>query len=687
MLAVAFWVLRGECIGAETVGAECLTSAAAPINAIREPASQFLNWVTVESYFDYSIAVALGCLGLLTLMVLVAGGLSGWSFLYVATIALALCGELEALRGKPYPTLWYQLAALCTAVLGFVLMVKRERVVVTEKWIAPGRYQVLPRFLEVVSVGLLLVIMVVMRFYALNTVPATWDAETCPHRSIAASWSMIIEQELGAYVQQSSGMMWVVLHKLFTGLKDPLLFFLDQRILGAGVSFVALWTVYFLVRFLRGPFAATLALIVYGFGPLDLEWAHLPTLHHVPVVVGLLLTWAAFAAFNRKTWKAFFALALLIVSTKFVYPSAKLLALGPCLGVCGAILWDRREWFGHKRKLSLVLLGGALFAVIRSIMFMIWNQRWELVTPVPMVQSVQAGESVFETAKLAAWQAFGYLYEIFYRPFSPTHWTVHATIEPLRSMPSICIVFATLALVRLLFLVRNMNALICIGLLIGGLIPGIVTGMAERRAAFSLVFLTLLAVIEIAWFLDIIVGRKLPRLAKIVKGSLLVTIGVALLSLQTEGYFSSHIRHRAIPSQILYSKTVRPMLRPDTLVVYLAEETRCEFFYGIYDHLVNANGRIGFATADDANKSPAGMIQSPEPTLNSWYYTMTDLEAQVKTLQVRSDWPRVLYVFQDIPSRDEWKNALIARYPNGKGTQFPLSDHYRQTLFVFDTAP
>lgn len=687
LLAVAFWVLRSECINSEIQGVECLASAATPISIYQESVFRFLNRVTGGDYFEYAIAVALGCLGLLTCIVSVAGGLSRWSFLYVVTVALALCGEFEALRRQPDLVLWFQLAALGTAVLGFLLMLRCERGVLKEGWIAPDSYQVSPRLLEMVGVWLISSVLVVMRFYALNRLPGTWDAETCPHRPIAASWSMIVQQELGDYVQQSSGMTWVVLHKLFTRLQDPLLFFLDQRILSVGISFVNLWIVYFLVRFLRGPFAATLALIVYGFGPLDFDWAHLPTLHQLPVGVGLLLTWAAFAAFNRKTWKAFFALGLLIVLTKFVYPSAKLVALGPCLGMCGVILWDRREWFGQKRKLSLILLGGSLFVAVRSILFMVWYQRWQIVTPVPMLQSVQAGPTVFETATVAASQAFGFLYEIFYRPFAPTHWTVHATIEPLRSVPSICVVFATLALLRLLFLVRNTNALICIGLLVGGLIPGIVTGMAERRVAFSLVFITLLSVVEIAWFLDIVVGRKLPRLATTVKGCLLITIGVALCSLQTEGYFSPIIRKRATPAQVLYSKSVRPMLRPDTLVVYLAEEARCEFFYGIYDHLVNSNGRIGFATANDTNLGPEDMIQAPVALFDSWYYATTDLASQVQTVRATKSWPRVLYVFQDIPSRGEWKDALIARYPNGRGTQFPLADNYQQTLFVFDTAP
>lgn len=58
--------------------------------------------------------------------------------------------------------------------------------------------------------------------------------------------------------------------------------------------------VYILLRFIHGPFAAVLGLIVFGFGPLDLDWSRLPSLHHLPVTAGLLLTWATFVAFIRR---------------------------------------------------------------------------------------------------------------------------------------------------------------------------------------------------------------------------------------------------------------------------------------------------------------------------------------------------------------------------------------------------
>lgn len=115
-------------------------------------------------------------------------------------------------------------------------MAIRDRRFLGGSWLSPGQYQISPRLLEIVEVGGIFVVLVLTRFYAVNRLPGVWDAETCPHRPIAASWSRIIEQELGAHVQQSSGMLWVVLHNLFTRVNDPLLFFLDERLVGVNFS-------------------------------------------------------------------------------------------------------------------------------------------------------------------------------------------------------------------------------------------------------------------------------------------------------------------------------------------------------------------------------------------------------------------------------------------------------------------
>jgi hypothetical protein len=680
----AFWVLRGQCLNAELHDQECLAVVQEPLDALRSWTSLILRRLSVQSYITYAVSVALAGLVLVMLVSRLARVSALWSYLYAAAIALSLVGERAAFHRQPWNTLYFHVGALVLGCISLFLLWRRDRAALSRNWIAPGTYPERATVLEVGAVLIIFVMIIATRFYALNRLPGFWDAEGCPHRAIAASLDTIVEQELGAHVQQSSGMSWVLIHHLFNRVGDPLLFLLGERFIGVAISLINCLVVYRLLRYLRGGFAGVLGLIVYGFGPLDLEWSRLPTLHHLPVALGLFLTWATFSAFTARSWRAFLAVVILMVSTKYVYPSAKLLLAGPALGACGALVWEYRSWFGHKRKLLMIALGCVLFGMIRSILYSAWFQRLEIVTPVPMIQPSRATGSTWDSFVVLAKEGFGFLYEIFYGPYEPTHWTVQATIEPYRSLPSVCVVFATLALLRLVFLVRKPYALICIGLLIGGLIPGIVTGVAERRIAFSLVLLSLLAVVEVAWYLDTVLSGKLARFNAVAKTMMVVLVGGAMFTLQTQGYFS---RVHAKTIQNMLAERVRPMVTPDTLVVYLAEERRCEFFYGIYDKLLQSGGRIAYANANDTPKGPQAMIQDPTPVLNSWYYSLTELKPQIPALKESGSWARVLYVFQETRERQEWQQELSARYPAGKGFSVEFPDLYKQKVFFFDTAP
>lgn len=170
----------------------------------------------------------------------------------------------------------------------------------------------------------------------------------------------------------------------------------------------------------------------------------------------------------------------------------------------GALLWERGSWFGHKRKLLFVALGLFLFATIRSICYSVWSGKLGFITPIPIMYQAGASNSLWDLIVSSSRESFGFLYEIFYGRYQPSHWTTPATIEPLRCVPSICVVFAIMALLRLVFLIRRPYALICVGLIVGGLIPGLVTSVADRRIGYSLIFLSLLSVVEIAWFVDAI---------------------------------------------------------------------------------------------------------------------------------------------------------------------------------------
>lgn len=684
LLAAVFWALRAECLWSESNQLTCLSILANPVsNVERAVQTTFLGGRPYNLY-AYLIYGALGGISVIAMALLVTRSLPVWGFFYLATLAIACGGEFFVLRGDVELGGWLHLGSVLTALVAFGLLWRRNRGALSLRWMDPDiNHDRVPRRVEFLVVAAIFVFLTLARFYQLNVNPPAWDTESCGHRSVAASWHLIIEQELERLSQQSSGMSWTVLHHYFTRVDDPLLFDLDQRLLGVAISLLGCWAVYFLMRYLSGQFAAIFALVVYGFGPLDLHWSRLPTFHHLPVFVGILLAWASFAAFSRRTWGAFGAMTLLVVMTKFVYPSAKLIALGPVMGMCGALLWENREWIGHRKKFLLLVAGLALFALFRTLISPLAFEEFRLLAPFAQIQPVHNGNSLLTTLQLLGNEVLEFFRLVYFGPIIPSHYTIPATTQPWRSIPSVGIVFLTLALVHLIFMARRPFALICIGLLIGGVIPAIVTGMEERRVSFVLVFLPLLAILEFVWFVDVLLVPKLPRLAKVLKGSVLILTAICLWSYQTQAFFS---RPQARPTQHLFNEALRRYITPDTLVVNLSSEHDCAIFYGVYDLVRDSGGRIAYAPASEARPG-VDPIVNPSIRDNTWHYRYTDLKSHVTTVLARQEWPRKLFVLMGDANREDLKQRLRAQYPNGREIVVQGPGIPPLSAVLFETAP
>lgn len=662
-VALAFWVLRQECVQAELGGYTCLAQVSSPMAQIRAFGTHILNrhW----NYPLYEVKVAVGCLAIVFFVLLIRRRCSWWAFAYLAAVTLAIGGEYSALLRNQLHTLLYHVGAVCLVAIAFVLLLRRAPELLSQGWLETKRRAAKVRPVEVVAVLALLVIACVTRFHQLNRNPSGYDAEACPHRMIADSWTTILQQEIGEHVQQSSGLSSVVLHRLFTRINHASLFYLDERVMGVAISLLGCVVMYFFMRNLRGAYAACLALILYVFGPLDLEWSRLPVMHHVPVVLSLLLAWATFNALSTRSWASFLALMALIPCTKFVYPSAKLVLFGPLAAIVGIVIFQRKEWWGHYRKLLCIFIGAALFVGLRSLAFYLVHGRFELIPPFDNPYPSHVQTSQLERIQKMLIQGSYFFYEIFYAPAEPTHWTTHAMVQPIRSLSSITVVFTGLVLTRLLFLIKRPEALVFIGMIVGGLIPGMATALADRRVAVSLTLCIVLAVLELSWLLDVVVARASRRLAGVIKFFIPVCLIGCLGISQTTEFFG---RFNSRPIQMQVGDTALQMLKDDTLVVYLADERRCEMFYTLYTRMVDAGGSIAFATADDGLKNAQQQILEPGPVFSSWYYAHTALAAQVERIKETKQWRRYLFIFQPTANREAWRTLLKETYPYGKET-------------------
>ena len=671
--------LRGECLNAEAAGAACL----APVATLIIPIVKFGTWILNYhyNYFIYELGLAAFGVLIVILTLLFRRSVSWWGTFYIIALVLTGVGEFYALKRQQDLVLYCDLAAALVALIGFALMRVKSPEIISQGWLETKRGVARVRVLEVVAVITILAATVVSRFYDLNRNPSGWDAEACPHRIIAASWQEILKQEIGQAVQQSSGLSWTALHKLFTRVDHHNLFYLDERLLGVGISLLCSLAMFFFVRSIRGPFAGVLALVLYSFGPLDLGWSRLPVMHHIPVLLGILMAWATFKALSSRSWISFLSLAALIFLSKFVYPSGKLIWFGPVAAFFSVLIFERKAWRGHLPKLTLLLVGLALFLTARSGVYWLVQGDFKLMPPFENPYQSGLVVSQLERAKQLFSEGLLFFYELFYFPASMTHWTIHTTFMPARSISSFCVVFLILAFSRLLFLFKKPEALVFMGMIVGGLIPGMATGLADRRIAVSLVLCLVLAVLEFSWFIDTFVGKASKAVAQTLKYVVLLTVTACLVIVQTQTFFSGPVGR---PSQVEAGDSVRQYVKESTVIVYLADEGRCEMFYSLYDIMKQSGGTIAFANADDSALRAKDQIEHPTPIVDYWFYTLSELAPQIEKIRQTRYWQRYLFVFQPTPERNEWIALIKAKYPNGKERRFEYDKALGRKLFMYE---
>lgn len=675
----AFAFFRNECLSAEIAGVECLAQA----GSLFDPVVTFGTFILNHHHDYYLYELGLGAVAILLVIVtlLFRKSLSGWALLYLSVVALTGVGEMFAIEKRPDLVLYVDLAAVALAVLAFALMWRRSSALLSDGWLETRRTAVPMRLLEVVAVVTIMAVGILGRFHDLNRNPVGYDAEACPHRLVAASWHTILKQEVGQEVQQSSGMSWVALHNLFTRVDHFSLFYLDERLLGVGISLACCLAMLFFVRNLRGPFAAVLALTLYVFGPLDLDWSRLPVMHHVPVLLGILMAWVSLNALSTRSVWSFLCLAAIIPASKFVYPSAKLIWFGPLAACIWVMLFERKAWRGHLLKPLLVFLGLAVFITGRSIVWWLLYKQVRVMPPFENPYPADQALSALERAQQMFHQGLLFFRELFYAPVEVTHWTNHATVPPVRSISSFCVVFLVAAGVRLLFLFRRPEAILFLGMIVGGLIPGMATGLAERRIAVSIVLCLVLAVLEFSWLMDTVVGKASRRMSLFLKAGTLISVAGCLFVAQTHSFFSRSVGR---PAQAEAGDAVRQLVKPGTLVVYLADERQCEMFYSIYDLMRESGGSIAYANVDGSVRQPLDQIQNPTPAVDSWYYYLSDLKPQTDKVRNTKHWHHYIFVFQPTPQRQEWIAQLRARYPQGKETLLEFTKVREQKLVVYE---
>lgn len=673
---VLFYSLRLECIQADKTNMICLSSLDPALTFIRRYVMDVYSPQFRWQYYRIAFYSTIALFSLIFIAFIIKDRRSWWSWLYVGALAICAYGEFMNVRLQYNRFALYYIGGLVLTCGVFYTLAKKREPALGGALVNNTASYVAPRWFEITAFGVLMVAIAATRFYAVNQIPGHWDAEMCGHRPVVASWKLMVEQELGRESQTAVGLSWMLVHRFLTRFDDPFFFFLDQRLLGALISLTNCWLVYFMLRYLAGPFAAMMGLIVFGFGPLEIEWARGATMHHLPLLLGLLLLWWSCKAFQEKTWRAFLLVAVLIIASKYFYPSVRLIALGPVLASLGVLVWHRDEWIGHKRKLLLVVVGCLGYLFSRTLLSWYTSGSFEFIFPFEKIQPVKGAGDLL-SALVPIGQSFLILIrEIFSFTELFGHYTFHATIHPARALPSLVMIFAGIALVRLLFLLRHPTGLIWFGVMLGGIVPALLTGLATRRYAFTVTLIGLLAVVELAWFVNKMLAPKFPRVVSLLKASMITLVAVSLCCFQASAMFS---RKPSRPYQLNFIEAIRPHITPGTFVIHMTPHNPCPFFYGIYDILKRSNGEIGYAYSLSFRGGAREAILNPRILSGSWQYRNTALASQVPYVRSKRDWQRLLYV----PVTEPLQKLLKERYPHGRVIEIPSSGNKSSGILTY----
>ncbi len=516
---------------------------------------------------------------------------------------------------------------------------------------------------EVAGFSFLALLLTVMRFYLLNRIPHGWDTEMCPDRHYYfRSLGGLMNHEAGWSPQTSLGPIWLFLNYAIGHLDEPDSYYLYTRFLGTALSVLKFVALFCCTRALFGVFPAFLAIILLGFGPPEDWWSREPNFHHLPGIFAIVMVWACVRALEHRRWRDFVLLTLLVAGTRFLYPSGLFLGFIPAtlFGLLVVFRWG--EWKRHSPKAAMLLLGLGFWYLWRSIARAIVNSRWELLPPfdVPSHSALPAGlfdklYVIFVRNGLDALSA------IFVRQVHTTHWTMALTFDPPRSVTSIVIVLAIVALAR--FLVGRAGT---VGLLLmvsvwWTLVPGITTEVADRRIGAVFVVLIIIAAREAAYLTQ----RMSESGGKLHSG--VIRLVLPLAALVGLGGIGATMRFNILeaePHQVTRGQLLREALEDGTLAVYLTNENGCESFYGVYRELKNRQCRTAWEQPEyEGPFNHKRAVENPGINTGSWVYKMTDLSECLP--HYPKQWKRVVFLMNENRETPQQLEELRAKYPAG----------------------
>lgn len=669
-----YWLFSRACFQSEADGQLCVSWFDPLLYYLRYPASRLGDHP--KWWYNTLLPWFCGFVGLLSLVSLVRGKIRPAIFWLLALVPLL--GEWASLLGEgTYALVFYTSGVALLALFWFF-----SRQIDDYEDSSPPR-----QYVELVFFGLLIAALATVRFYALNRLPFGWDAELCVFRLYSGSFDRLWQHESGWTPQTSTGLSWLLINRFLGHFDEPNIYFLYHRTLGAFISILKVTLLFLFLRNYFGRFAAFFGAALLAFGPPEDWWSRVPNYHHWPGLVTLVVVWATINAMQKKTWQSFILLSLLSVTTRWVYPSAMFMVAVPIAFFGSLLIFQWSQWKPHLAKISVLLVGVAIWCEWLSICRALYLGRWEWLPPVIIPSHSEIAGGIFDKLyHIFIVNGADLFSNLFFRQISSTHWTVALTPKPWKVVPSFEGVLVLWAVARMIGERRDKISWLLLIALFFGALPGITSSVADRRIGAMFVLLIIIASREAAWvarFMERSIGRyaanSLRALTPLLLGAYLATLSCSVFFFMTKG----------VPRQQALGKILQENVKDNYLLVDLTGQLPCDLFLAVQRELKARNCKASFVSSKWGGEfSPLNLIENPRFDQKEWWYTekgVTELEAC--TDWATRKWEGVTYVITNSNEADQWVEKLRQRYPNGQLQTLKVSyiPYDEERVLVFTT--
>lgn len=511
---------------------------------------------------------------------------------------------------------------------------------------------------EVLCLGLLTLVVIAFRFYALGWVPNEFVGELVFHVVATSDWEKLISVAGGAEFNAP----WVPVGFLYYALTGALWRFSGATVLtlcmaSAVAGVVLIQVLYWLVRRLAGPLAALLAASFYAASPIEMAWGrHSMYPFNYPTIVVLLVALATYLAVTRYQFRYWLLTAFLMGLSRHSFGSAYGAFLIPILAVLWLLAFDRVRLRRCAWQLPTLLIGVVLWVLGPTLALSAGAGEWSWISPVDPRLAGRAfrGTGYSGSLKTMVENASVILRPLYVGDVGDTHQTPTAFVtslfgdEPATILDPLVTTLFTVGVVWMLARRRDPAVAVWFSLLAAAAAPGLIS-IAEPHRQTAL-YAAICAVAGCAAAAGLAGFRsRFSRLGAIVSVVLPLAILPVLLARSGAAYFS----HPAGESpSVSIARVIKNEVTPGTLLVMdLPLALAIDVTYLLFD--ASLAEPFGWMTVENEADVPwerwERRITGFKPSFSHLLYRSTALSHRVPELQA-TEWKRILFVLYGRPN-------------------------------------